>query len=131
MPEQSLPAHGSFCWNELGTKDDEAAKKFYSALFGWTFKEGDAGGMKYSEIVVGGNPCGGVYKLTPEMGNVPSHWIPYVSVDDVDATAKRVEELGGKIAMPPTDIPHVGRFSMVQDPTGAMISIITLSGDHN
>ena len=135
----AMPAHGTFCWNELGSTDDEAAKKFYAELLGWTFKEGDVpssaegeGGapMKYAEIVAGGRPVGGVYKLGPEYGEAPSHWMAYVAVDDVDASAKRVEELGGKVCVPPTDIPNVGRFSVINDPTGATLSLITLTGAH-
>lgn len=125
------PAHGTFCWNELGSTDDEAAKKFYAELLGWTYKEGDAGGMKYAEITAGGRPVGGVYKMGPEFGEAPSHWMAYVAVDDVDASAKRVEELGGKVCVPPTDIPNVGRFSVINDPTGATLSLIMLKGGHS
>ncbi len=128
QPAHALPAHGAFCWNELGTKDDEAAMNFYSDLFGWTYKTADAPGMKYSEIISGGAPCGGVYKMGPEFGDAPSHWMPYVAVDDVDASVKRVEELGGKVCVPPTDIPNVGRFSVINDPTGGTLSIVTLKG---
>jgi predicted enzyme related to lactoylglutathione lyase len=135
-----MSAHGTFCWNELGTTDDEAAKKFYAELLGWTFKEGDVpasaeceGGapMKYTEIVAGGKPAGGIYKMGPEFGGAASHWMAYVAVDDVDASAKKVEELGGKVCVPPTDIPNVGRFSVINDPTGATLSLITLKGAHS
>ena len=125
---QAMPAHGSFCWNGLATTDDEAAKKFYSELLGWTYREGDAGGMKFAEIIGGGVPGGGVFKLGPERGEAPSHWMAYIAVDDVDASAKRVEELGGRVCLPPTDIPTVGRFCVINDPTGATISLITLKG---
>lgn len=128
MSEHAVPAHGTFCWYELGATDDEAAKKFYSELLGWTYKEGDAGGMNYAEITAGGQPVGGVYKMGPEYGEAPSHWMAYVAVDDVDASARRVEELGGKVCVPPTDIPNVGRFSVINDPTGATLSLITLKG---
>ena len=131
MSEHAVPAHGTFCWYELGATDDEAAKKFYSELLGWTYKEGDAGGMNYAEITAGGQPCGGIYKMGPEYGEAPSHWMAYVAVDDVDASAKRVEELGGKVCVPPTDIPNVGRFSVINDPTGATLSLITLKGGHS
>jgi predicted enzyme related to lactoylglutathione lyase len=64
--------------------------------------------------------------MGPEFGGAPSHWMPYVAVNDVDASVKRVEELGGKVCVPPSDIPNVGRFSVITDPTGATISLITL-----
>jgi predicted enzyme related to lactoylglutathione lyase len=65
-------------------------------------------------------------QMAAEFGDAPSHWMSYVAVTDVDATAQRVEELGGKICVPPTDIPKVGRFCVITDPTGATISLITL-----
>ena len=132
MTEFAMPAHGAFCWNELATTDDDGAKKFYSELFGWTFKEGDASGMKYSEIITGGGvPSGGVYKMPAEMGQTPPHWVAYVAVEDVNASAKKVEELGGKIVVPPMDIPNVGRFCVLSDPAGAHLAMITLSGAHH
>ncbi len=64
-------------------------------------------------------------QMTPEWGEMPSHWMSYVAVPDVDATARRITALGGKVCVPPTDI-SVGRFAVVNDPTGATFSIITL-----
>ena len=133
MPEFKMPANGAFCWNELATTDLDAAQNFYKALLGWEIKEGTApgGGMVYNEIVVGGQHVGGIYKMGPEFGPAPSHWMAYVAVDDVDAKARQVWELGGKVCVPPTDIPNVGRFCVVNDPTGATIALITLSGSHD
>jgi len=139
MSEQTMPANGTFCWNELSTSDDAAAMKFYGELLGWEFKgsnmptgEGsEAPPMVYNEIVVDGRHVGGVFKMGPEFGQAPSHWMAYVAVDDVDAKAKQVEELGGKVCVPPTDIPNTGRFCVINDPTGATISLITLKGAHS
>jgi predicted enzyme related to lactoylglutathione lyase len=128
MAEHALPANGAFCWNELGTTDLETAKNFYTELLGWKLKESKAAGMIYNEIVAGDREVGGMYQMTAEYGNAPSHWIAYVAVDDVDAKAKQVAELGGKVCVPPTDIPNVGRFCVINDPTGATISLIKLSG---
>src|ERR1044071_4280138 len=99
MSEQMMPGHGAFCWNELSTTDLDAARGFYKALLGWEIKEGAApgGGMRYDEIVVGGQHVGGMYQSGPETGGeAPPHWMAYVAVDDVDASAGRVAELGGK-----------------------------------
>ena len=123
------PAHGSICWTELATKDTDAAKKFYSELLGWELKTSQAAGMDYTEYSVNGRPYGGIYKMTEEFGDTPPHWMSYVAVDDVDAAAARVTELGGSVCVPPTDIPNVGRFAVINDPTGATISLITL-GSH-
>ncbi|HEX8921520.1 MAG TPA: VOC family protein [Pyrinomonadaceae bacterium] len=124
----TMPANGAFCWNELSTTDLAAAKKFYQELLGWEIKESQGAGMTYDEIVVGGQHVGGMYQATAESGNAPSHWIAYVAVDDVDARAKQAAELGGKVCVPPTDIPNVGRFCVINDPTGAAISLIKLGG---
>jgi predicted enzyme related to lactoylglutathione lyase len=125
-----IPANGAFCWNELATTDLESAQNFYKTLLGWEIKESSAsgGGMVYNEIVVAGQHVGGLYKMGPEFGQTPSHWMAYVAVDDVDAKARQVWELGGKVCVPPTDIPKVGRFCVVNDPTGATLALITLTG---
>ena len=127
MSEHTTLANGAFCWNELGTTNLDTAKKFYTELLGWKLKDSNAAGMVYNEIVVGGREVGGMYQMGPEFGNAPSHWMPYVAVDDVDAKAKQVAELGGKVCVPPTDIPNVGRFCVINDPTGATLSLIKLS----
>lgn len=129
MSEQAMSSHGSFCWNELSTTDAGAAKQFYAELFGWEYKSGDVAGVSYSEIMVGGRPVGGIFQTGAEHEGTPPHWMPYVAVDDVDAAAGRVESLGGKICVPPTDIPGVGRFCVVNDPTGATVSLLTMT-DH-
>ena len=130
MAEHEIPAHGTFCWNELGTKDLDAAKRFYTELLGWQLKESNAAGMAYHEIVApNGEHIGGLYQMGAEYGDAPAHWMAYVAVEDVDATAGRVEELGGKVCVPPTDIPTVGRFSVINDPSGATLSLIKLAGE--
>jgi uncharacterized protein len=128
MSEHKMPAHGQFCWNELATRDLDAAKRFYTELLGWQLKESDAAGMAYNEIVAGGEHVGGLYQMGPEQPEGPSRWTAYVAVDDVDERAARVEALGGKLCMPPTDIPNVGRFCVITDPSGASLALITMKG---
>lgn len=139
MSEQTIPASGTFCWNELSTTDDAVAMKFYGELLGWEFKSSDmppcegseAPPMVYNEIVADGKHIGGVFKMGTEFGGAPSHWMGYVAVEDVDAKAAQVVELGGTVCVPPTDIPNTGRFCVINDPTGATISLITLKGAHS
>lgn len=126
MADHTAPAPGTFCWNELATTNLETAKSFYTELLGWRLKDSQAAGMVYNEIVAGGREVGGMYQMTAEFGDAPSHWIAYVAVDDVDAKAKQAEELGGKVCVPPTDIPNVGRFCVINDPTGATLSLVKL-----
>ena len=125
--EMTMPAHGTFCWNELMTNDSDACKGFYSGLFGWQYKDGDLPGVPYSEIHQGGMPFGGMMKMGEEFGATPPHWMSYISVNSVDETAAKVTELGGNVCVPPTDIPNVGRFAVINDPSGATLSIITLA----
>jgi predicted enzyme related to lactoylglutathione lyase len=130
MSEHKMPQSGAFCWNELATKDLAAAKSFYARLLGWQLEGSAAAGMDYNEIVVGGEHIGGMYQMTEENsapGDSP-HWKIYVAVDDVDAKAKLTEELGGKVTVPPMDVPNVGRFCVIADPSGASISLIKLTG---
>lgn len=117
----------SFCWGELATTDAAAAKSFYSGLFGWSLKE-SSDGMPYTELANGGQPIGGIMAMSgPQWEGVPPHWGIYFMVEDCDASAAKAGALGGKVCVPPTDIPHVGRFAVVQDPQGAAFSIIKLA----
>ena len=130
-----MPKHGEFCWTEIICNDARAGMEFYGNVFGWEFQKSTAveEEMGYFEFnVPGGYPMGAVFKMTPEMcgdGEIPPpHFMNYVAVDDVDATAARAAELGGTVVSPPTDIPNVGRFAMIQDPAGAMLAVIRLAG---
>lgn len=125
--QRAMPKHGEFCWNDLATNDISASQNFYSELFGWKIKENNTDGMIYNEISLDGQKqFGGIWKICEEMGDVKPHWMSWVAVDDVDASAKKVTELGGSVCVPPTDIPNTGRFCVINDPTGATISLITL-----
>lgn len=126
----TMPKHGDACWIELASKDVETAKKFYCDLLGWTLKQSQTTDFPYSEIQNNGRSIGGMYQMIEKFGDMPTHWMNYIAVDDVDALAKRVEELGGKICVPPTDIPNTGRFTVISDPTGGMLALIRLKGAH-
>lgn len=128
--QMQMPKHGQICWTEIATKNLETSGNFYKELFGWNLKRSEAVGseMEYIEFASGGNcPSGGMYQMTEEYGDAPSHWMSYVAVDNVDESAEKVKQLGGNICVPPTDIPNVGRFCVVNDPTGATFSMITMN----
>jgi len=116
----------SFCWNELGTTDTQKAGEFYSKLFGWTRTTQNFGPMEYTIFNNGDKGAGGMYKITPEMGNIPPHWLTYFAVDDCDAKVKKATELGASVMKPADDIPGVGRFAILQDPQAAVFAIIKL-----
>jgi hypothetical protein len=123
--EDRFQKHGMFSWNELMTIDSDGARKFYEELLGWKFVEFPMEGMSYWVIKAGDEEIGGIMKIPPEPGGIPPHWGGYVTVDDVDASAKKVKELGGRIMVPPTNIPEVGRFCVFHDPQGAVLALIT------
>lgn len=122
-----LPKHGEFVWTEVASNDADKCQSFYENVFGWKFHSGGNGapGMDYREFATGGdNPVGGLYQINPEWfgGNPPPpHFMIYVAVDDVDETARLAGELGAKVHKT-IDIPNVGRMSIIEDPTGAMIA---------
>lgn len=127
------PEPGSFCWTEIASSDAEKCKSFYTNVFGWTFQDSKAmtDGFAYHEFSNGGEyPMGGLYTISPEMcgeGELPPpHFLSYVAVDDVDANAKLAIELGGKLIKEPMDIPNVGRFAIIQDPTGGVVAIFKM-----
>ena len=118
--------HGAISWNELCTTDTKGAKDFYGELFGWKYEETEMpSGETYNTITAGDIMFGGIMKLPKGAEKMPPAWGCYITCDDVDATAKQVEKLGGKILMPPTDIPETGRFICFSDPQGAVIMAIT------
>jgi len=123
--DKRLLQHGVFSWSELMTTDVNAAKTFYGKLFGWQMSDIEVDGITYSLIRAGGSEIGGLMKLTPEMEGCPPHWGTYVTVDNVDQTAKLAESLGARLIVPPRDITGVGRFCVIQDPQGAVLAAIT------
>ena len=118
---------GAFCWSELMTRDTTAAAKFYTALFGWKTNVSDAAGFPYTHWQNDGADIGGMMAILEQWGPMPPSWVNYIQVKDCDETAAKATSLGAKVCMPPTDIPNTGRFAMLQDPLGAMFSVIALA----
>lgn len=131
MPTMTAYANGTFCWPELGTTDTKAAFRFYKELFDWGIQETPLpDGSTYAMLKKGGDDAAAMYTLMQEMvkQGIPPHWMSYVAVDDVDATAKKIEANGGKVVMGPMDVKpdgklFIGRMAVAQDPEGATFSI--------
>ena len=117
---------GKFGWNELLTTDAGVARAFYGDLFGWSYTEHQmADGGIYVVATVDGQPVGGMLAMTGDgFKGVPSHWMGYVTVADVNGLAEKTVSLGGTVLVPPTDIPTVGRFCVIKDPTGAAVALM-------
>ncbi len=122
--EPATPPVGSFCWDELMTSDPESAAKFYVDLFGYEVDTMDTGPMGiYRMLKRGERRTAGIMKM-PEM--VPrAHWLSYIAAKDVDTATRTAKELGAQVLVQPQDIPKVGRFSVLDDPTGAGIALFT------
>jgi uncharacterized protein len=119
--------HGAFSWCELMTTNLKEAEAFYVKLFGWTVTDGPVEGMEYRVMSAGGQAIGGMMAIPSDMQPMPPHWGTTVTVEDLDVTTKMAEDLGGKVLMQPQAIPTVGRFAIIQDPQGAVITVITYS----
>lgn len=118
--------HGAFSWFELMTTDPEGARDFYTQLFGWGSKDMEMATGKYTTLQVGETSVAGMMKMPDDAPTgMPPNWGCYVTVKDVDATCTRVTQLGGKVVMPVFEVPSVGRMAVIQDPQGAVLSVIT------
>ena len=106
---------------ELQTKDLDKAKKFYQSLFDWKLEDMPMGdGMSYTVINVGEGTGGGM--MTNPAPGTPSHWLAYIDVADIDATTQKAKSLGATVVQPKTEVPGMGWFSVIIDPTGAAVA---------
>lgn len=115
----------TWSWNELLSRDVDAAMAFYSAVLGWTYEGQDMGGFTY-HVIVGGEEggLGGLMQMPEGIpDSVPSYWGVYFTVDDLDATVARATDLGATIANGPDDSP-VGRMATLMDPQGGSFTLI-------
>ncbi len=125
MSMQTMKEHGVFSWNELFTTDMSEAKRFYKEALGWNLQDLDNPAVPYSIAMKGEREVAGIMGMTKDMNGMSPQWGSYVTVDDVDARVAKVQSLGGKLCVPPKDIPNVGRFAVIADPQGAMLGMIT------
>ena len=121
---------GDLGWSELNTTDAAAALDFYSALVGWEKKGEPMPG--YHVFGRGDEMLGGVSDAKCGDGPPqPPKWMPYITVDDLDATLAKVEGLGGAILMPPCDIPNDGgRIAIIKDPQGVATGLAQYAKKH-
>jgi uncharacterized protein len=122
MPQIDKHAPGTFCWVELATTDQDAAKQFYGSLFGWSFVDYPMGpGSVYTMFQLGGRDAAAGYTMreAERAQGVPPHWNLYVAVEDADATAAHAVELGGTLPAGVFDVYTNGRMAVLIDPAGA------------
>jgi predicted enzyme related to lactoylglutathione lyase len=111
----------AFVHVELNTTDVDRAKAFYGKLFDWPLEDVPMGPMTYTMIKVKDGTGGGMMKQM--IPNAPSAWLPYVDVDDVKKSTQQAKTLGATIMKEVTEVPSMGWFSIIVDPTGAMLGL--------
>ena len=107
---------------ELNTTDVDKAKEFYSKLFDWTLEDVEMGPSDTYTIIKVGEGTGGGMLKNP-MPDVPSFWLAYVLVDEIGAATKKAASLGAKVVKDSVEVPKMGWFSIIQDPTGAALAL--------
>jgi uncharacterized protein len=121
---------GAWTWAELHTRDIDAALEFYRAVFGYEVRSSPMGEITYHQLVLAGasTSIAGAFAMPDGMfpPDLPAHWAVYLAVDDLDRSAGRVGELGGRQLMEPVSIP-MGRFAAFLDPVGAGFSLFETS----
>jgi hypothetical protein len=117
---------GAFSWNELATPDAAKAIEFYKGLFGWEAQTSEMPSGPYTTLSNQGRMNGGMLQMTEEWGDMPPSWSVYFGVDDCDAAVALAQELGATVAVPAFDIPPVGRMAVLQDPQGAVFTVIKM-----
>lgn len=130
MPQIEKYTQGTPSWTDYGAPDQHAAKSFYADLFGWEYDDmpmetdADAPAPTYSMGKMKGLHTAAIYTQVDEerQMNIPPHWKTYITIDDADAIASKITELGGSVLMQPSDGVDAGRMVIAQDPIGAMIS---------
>jgi uncharacterized protein len=132
MGDRSGYTPGTFCWAELATSDQGAAKAFYASLLGWEADDRPVGdGAYYSMQLIDGKPVAAIAGQPQQQrdAGVPPLWNSYVSVESADAVAERARELGATVHAPPFDVMTAGRMAVIQDPQGAYF-MLWEAGDH-
>ncbi len=119
----------SFGWAELNARGVEKAIPFYEQVFGWTRKTSEVGGgaPPYTEFQLGGESVAGAWEMSPMVpAEVPSYWMVYFTVDDVDRSFRKAIEAGAHEMLAPDDFPG-GRFAILSDPQGASFGLLKMA----
>ena len=124
MAEQS-----PFIWHELVTADQRASGHFFRELLHWTSREVDAGPFgTYTLFQKGGQDVAGMMNPTSDTPGKGPYWHSYIAVADIDACAGRAVALGGRVLVPPHEVPQFGRVCAIADPTGAIAHLVQPTG---
>ncbi len=116
---------GAFCWVDLAATDADRARGFYGRLFGWSSRREPSNRQSFTCERISGESVASIYqlersKLTRDM---PSHWTPYIRVNDIDAALERAAGLGGQVIVGPIAIADIARAALIFDPVGAYVGL--------
>ena len=123
MTQRTGYPDGAPCWADLNTPDLDGARRFYTGLFGWSFDEPVAEFGHYTTARLGGRSVVGMAPKMPDQQDMPSAWSVYLKTSDADETVRRIEDAGGKVLVPPMEIPAQGRMAFAFDATGAAFGL--------
>lgn len=131
MGERTQYKPGTFSWTDLTTPDQDGAKAFYTALFGWAADDRPVGddGAVYSMMIVDGKAVAAISPQPPQQAGAPPIWNSYVTVESADQAVERATELGGNVHAPAFDVMEAGRMGVVQDPQGAYFLVWEAKGN--
>jgi uncharacterized protein len=121
VQQEEASVKGKFFWYDIMTTDTKAAQKFYGEVVSWGAQDSGTPGVDYTLFTVNDQGVAGLMPIPEDArkaGARPS-WMGYIAVDNVDEAAARLQQEGGKVHRPPTDIPGIIRFCVVSDPQGA------------
>jgi predicted enzyme related to lactoylglutathione lyase len=116
--------HGAPCWFEFASNNPESTSQFYVNVFGWTCKKEDMGGMEYFTFNNGNESVAGMFKMPPELQDVPPHWLPYFGVDSIDKAIDTINVSNGLVLMPKTYVQGIGYFGVYKDPQGGAFGLV-------
>jgi len=130
--EMQRPKTGEVSWNELLTTSSKGAAEFYGKLFGWqsapfTPPGGMTGGHEYNLFKTDPNSMGVAGMMPVPDPKIPSHWVPYIVVENIDASLAKATKLGAKTCLAVTSIGEIGRIAVIQDPQGATVGLHELA----
>ena len=126
MAQRTQYTHGTFCWSDLSTPDQDGAKTFYTALFGWEVFDAPVGdGAVYSMMLIDGQQVAAISPQPEQQRQMgaPPMWNSYVKVDSADEALARAKELGASVHADAFDVMEAGRMGVIQDPQGAYFEV--------